>query len=281
MSESIFSNPFLQSVIIIIIAFVFHRFGGIAATEAVHRLLKKHPSETLVDKRKRGDTLSSIFRTSVGLVVWLVAVFLVLGAFHINLAQVATGAGFLGIIIGLGAQATIRDYLAGMFILGENQYRVGDIVTLNGAGVSEPTSGVVEDISLRITKLRDLNGTLHIVRNGEATIVTNRTFEYSSVVIDVGVTYNSDIDLIEKLINRVGKDMLKNQELAKDIKEPIHFMRIDDFSPSGIMIKMIGKVSPATQWDIEGQFRRKLLEVFRENNVKIALPQIVVHQTKE
>lgn len=277
----VFSNPFIQSILIILIALVIHRFGGMITTQAVHRLLKRHPDETLADKKKRADTLSGVFRTTFSLVVWLVAAGFILAAFRINLAQVATGAGFLGIIIGLGAQATIRDYLAGIFILSENQYRVGDIVTLNGAGVSQPTSGVVEDITLRITKLRDLDGTLHVVRNGEASIVTNRTFEYSNVVIDVTVTYNSDIDAVEKVINRVGKDMLKDQDLAKVIKEPIHFMRIDEFSPTGVVVRMIGKVMPPNQWQIAGQFRRDVLSAFREHDINVALPQIVVHTAKK
>lgn len=278
--ESFINNSFIQIVFVLGVAFAVQHFGGTLVVHAFHKLMRRHNRENALDRKKRIDTLGGIFRTSFSLVVWLVAAGFILAILRIDIAQVATGAGFLGIIIGLGAQATIRDYLAGMFILGENQYRVGDIVTLNGAGVSQPTSGMVEDITLRITKLRDLDGTVHIVRNGEASIITNRTFEYSSVVIDVGVSYDSDIDEVEKVVNRVGKDMLKDQELAKIIKEPIHFLRVDNFADSSIMIRLLGKVTPAKQWEVAGEYRRRMLKSFRENGIEIAFPQVVVHNAK-
>jgi small conductance mechanosensitive channel len=99
-------------------------------------------------------------------------------------------------------------------------------------------------------------------------------------VIDVGVAYDSDIDLVEKIMNRVGKDMLKDKELAEVIKEPIRFFRVDDFGPSAVIIKTLGKVVPAKQWDIAGEYRRRLLHTFQKEGVDIAFPQVVVHQAK-
>lgn len=274
-------HPVVQIIVIIIMTFFVHHFIGIIVKNFVHRLLMRHEFETQTDRMKQEDTLRSIFKTGLGLVIWLVAIGLILNVLHVNLAQVAAGAGFLGIIIGLGAQATIRDYLAGIFILTENQYRIGDIVTLAGGGVGQETSGVIEDISLRITKLRDLDGTLHIIRNGEASIVTNRTYKYSSVVIDVGVAYDSDIDLVEKTMNSVGKGMLTDPELAKVIKEPIRFFRVDGFGENAVIIKTLGKVTPAKQWDIAGEYRRRLLAAFNKKGIEIAYPQVVVHKPKK
>lgn len=242
----------------------------------VHRLLLRHRFETVADRTKQEQTVTRIFHATLSILIWLIAAGAILSVLDFNLAQIAAGAGFLGIIVGLGAQATIRDYLAGIFILLEGQYRVGDIVTLNGGGVSQQTSGVVEDISLRITKLRDLDGTLNIVRNGEASIITNRTYKYSSIVIDVGVTYDSDIDTVEKVMNAVGKDLLKESEFVKDIKEPIQFLRVEAFADSAIIIKALGKVSPAKQWEIAGVYRRRLLKAFKKANIDIAYPHLVV-----
>jgi small-conductance mechanosensitive channel len=273
--------PIVQIVIIVAVAFFLHHFTGIIVKNFVHRLLLRHDFETQTDRMKQEDTLRSVFKTGLGLVIWLVAFGWILSVMQVNLVQIAAGAGFLGIIIGLGAQATIRDYLAGVFILTENQYRVGDIVTLAGGGVGQETSGVIEDISLRITKLRDLDGTLHIIRNGEASIVTNRTYKYSSVVIDVGVAYDSDIDLVEKTMNEVGKGMLKDEELARVIKEPIQFFRVDGFGENAVIIKTLGKVTPAKQWDIAGEYRRRLLAAFNKKGIEIAYPQVVVRKPKE
>lgn len=276
-----FTYPIVRIVIIGLIAFVAHHFSSRLIRLIIHRFMLKHKFETTSDRTKQEKTVASIFSTTTAVLIWLVAAGAVLHVLDFNLVEVAAGAGFLGIIIGLGAQATIRDYLAGAFILLENQYRVGDIVTLNGAGVSKETSGVVEDITLRITKLRDLDGTIHIVRNGEASIITNRTYKYSSVVIDVGVAYDSDIDLVEKTMNRVGKDMLKDQALAAVIKEPIQFFRVDAFADSAVVIKVVGKVVPAKQWDIAGEYRRRLLKSFNELGIEIAFPQIVVHTAEK
>lgn len=276
-----FSLPITQIVIVLIGTFILYHFSGVLVRNFVHRLLSRHDFETKVDRIKQEDTLRSIIRTAVSLVIWLAAIGWILSILHVNVAQIAAGAGFLGIIVGLGAQATIRDYLAGMFILIENQYRVGDIVSLAGGGVGQETSGVIEDISLRITKLRDLDGNIHIVRNGEASIVTNRTYKYSSVVIDIGVAYDSDIDLVEKTMNKVGKGMLEDEALAKVIKEPIQFFRVDAFGESAVIIKTLGKVIPAKQWDIAGEYRRRILAAFKKEGIEIAFPQVVIHQAKQ
>ena len=278
--SQILTYPLTQIVIIALIAIIAHRFSSRVINTFIHRLMLRHAFETVSDRDKQEKTVSSIFRATASVIIWLIAAGTVLSVLKFNIGQITAGAGFLGIIIGLGAQATIRDYLAGIFILLEGQYRVGDIVTLNGGGVSQETSGVVEEISLRITKLRDLDSTLHIVRNGEASIITNRTYKYSSVVIDVGVAYDSNIDLVEEVMNKVGLDMLKDAELAKVIQEPMHFFRVDRFGDSAVIVKTIGKVVPAKQWDIAGEYRRRLLFAFKKAGITIALPQVVVHQLK-
>lgn len=186
----------------------------------------------------------------------------------------------MGIIIGLGAQATIRDYLAGISILAENQYRVGDIITLSGGTTGDGASGVVEEITLRITKLRDLDGTLNIVRNSDASVITNRTYKYSSVVIDVGVAYDSDIDAVERVMNAVGDELLNDPIFGVDIVEQIKFLRVNEFGESAILVKAVGKVQPARQWEIGGEYRRRLLKAFTAEDIVIAFPQLDLHQIK-
>ncbi|HET8884278.1 MAG TPA: mechanosensitive ion channel family protein [Candidatus Saccharimonadales bacterium] len=278
--ETIFSNPVAQIIIILIVAGILHRLSGAIITTIVQRALRKHVHETQTDRKKRADTISNVFGTTAGVAVWIVAGFAILRVFDVDFTSIAAGAGFLGIVIGLGAQATIRDYLAGVFILLENQYRVGDVVTLSGGTTGIGTSGVVEDISLRITKIRDLDGALNIIRNGEASIITNLTFEYSSIVLDVTVAYDADIDVIERIINRIGKDMAEESAYEKEFDEPIQFLRVDRFADSGVVVKALGKVTPAMQWELAGEYRRRLLKAFIKEGIEIALPQLVVHQQK-
>lgn len=225
---------------------------------------------------KRADTFVSVFSASISALVWLAAVIIILVVVKVNFAALATGAGLLGIVVGFGAQNTVRDFLAGIFILFENQYRIGDVISLSGGSLGAPTYGVVEDITLRITKLRSLDGTLNVVRNGEAAMSTNMTTDFANVVIYLGVTYDSSIDDVEKAMNKVSDQLLADDNYKKDIIEPIRFQRVNEFAESSVIVRAIGKVNPGTQWEIAGQYRRLVLDSFAKAGVQIALPQRVI-----
>lgn len=277
--SSISNNILVHIAIIILVAFLLHFFSDTIVSYFIKVLTRRQKDQTKTDAKKREATLTSIFSTVAKLFIWTVAIVAILDAINLNISSIAAGAGVVGIIVGLGAQTTIRDYLAGVFIILENQYRVGDVITLSGGSTGMTgTSGTVEDITLRITKLRGLDGTLNVVRNGEASIITNRTFKFANIVIDIGIDYKSDIDVVEKLMNKVGQDMMKNEKFLHNIFEPISFLYIDDLSDSSIIVRAMGKVKPAEQWEVAGEYRRLLLKAFNEANVKIALPQVVVHK---
>jgi small conductance mechanosensitive channel len=182
----------------------------------------------------------------------------------VNVSALLTGAGLVGVIVGLSAQNTVKDLLAGMFILLEKQYRVGDVITLSG-GSTGPVgiTGKVEEITLRITKLRAFDGTHITVRNGEPTVITNQTFSYASVVLDVSVTYDSDIAVVQKTMDGIGKELMAATKWKDMIIEPITFVRIDNFTDTGVVVRAVGTVSPASQWDVAGEYRRRLLSTFK------------------
>lgn len=279
--DTLFNNIFFQVGLILLIALILHYFSNLIVGNVMKLFVRREKSQTKIDAKKREDTLTSIFSTIVRLLIWAIAAMAILDSLNFNITSIAAGAGVVGIVVGLGAQTTIRDYLAGVFILLENQYRVGDVVTLSGGATGMiGTSGEVEEITLRITKLRGLDGTLNVVRNGEASIVTNRTFKYANIVIDVGVSYDSDIDMVEKVMNHVGRSIMKDEALAEDIFEPITFLRVDNFSPSSVDVRAMGKVKPAKQWAVAGEYRRRLLKSFAKHNIEISFPQLVVRQKK-
>lgn len=280
------TNETVQIVLVILTALLVQAFARKFIAQLIRRAVRSHKFESRAEERKREDTIIKILGRTAGVIVWLVAFVSILGILRVNIAGLLTGAGVVGVILGLGAQSTIKDYIAGIFILVENQYRVGDIVTLSGGstgvGVSgSGTSGVVEDISLRITKLRDLEGTLHIVRNGEASIISNRTFKHSSVVIDVNVAYDADIDQIELAMNGVGAELAAEDKWKPEFVEPIQFLRVDKFADSAVVARAVGKVVPAAQWDIAGEYRRRLLRQFKEQGLTIALPQLVIRHDNQ
>lgn len=277
----LFSNVFIKIIIVILVAGLLHVFSDSIVGSVIKIFTRNKKDQTKIDTKKREATLVSVFSTVVKIMIWSVVVMVILDMLNINIASIAAGAGIIGIIVGLGAQTTIRDYLAGVFIILENQYRVGDVITLSGGNAGTiGTSGTVEEITLRITKLRGLDGTLNVVRNGEASIITNRTFKFSNIVIDIGVDYSSDIELVEKIMNQVGQDMMEVEKLSHDIFEPISFLYIDDFMDSSIVVRAMGKVKPAEQWKVAGEYRKRLLKAFNASNIKIALPQVVVHNEK-
>lgn len=247
----------------------------------IRRVVRPHYHGSEVEEKKREDTLISIFRTATAAVVWLCTGIIVLAEFHVNVTTLVTSAGLIGVILGLGAQSTIKSYLAGLFIITEDQYRVGDIITLDGLGVSGGVSGVVEDISIRITKLRDLDGNLHIITNGTADVITNRTFQYANVNIDVNVSYEADVNKVEAVINEVGAKLAMDPQWKEKVAEPIQFIRVDGFNDSSVTIKSIGKVRPGSQWDVAGEFRRRLLPAFKAAKIDIPYPQLVVRDAKK
>lgn len=277
--SDVFGNAAVQIALTLLAAVVLQLVSNKLIRRLVHSLVHRHNHHSRADERKREKTLVTMLHTTSSVVIWITASIIILTELNVNVAAILTGAGVVGIIVGFGAQSTIGDILAGMFIIIENQYRVGDIVTLSASG--KEISGVVEDITIRITRLRDLDGNLHTVRNGLTTIVTNQSFGYANVNIDTKVAYSSDIDFVEKIVNQVGNDLAEDEQWQRHIKEPIGFMRIERFDDSGITVKALGKVEPAMQWDVTGEFRRRLKKAFEQNGITIPLPQVVVHTAKD
>lgn len=286
LGEVIAESTIMQIMITIAIALIVQFISRIFIAAAVGRILKHHrravvkagSSLSKQDTTKQGKTLRGVLRTMATVVIWIVAIIAILGQLNVNLGTLATGAGLFGVIFGFGAQNVIKDFVAGLFVIGENQYRVGDVVSMTVAGAE--VSGSVEGITIRITRLRDLDGNLHIVSNGSVQAVTNLSFQYANVNIDIQVAYNTDIDLLEAVVNQIGKEMFTHADWVSSIYEPITFVRIDDFTDTGIKIKALGKVVPAKQWSVAGEFRRRLKEAFDREGIEISYPHLIVQNEK-
>lgn len=270
MDFSEIARVFFILVGLLVLNLITRRYIGII----VDRAVRSHRFASKAEERQREDTLTSLFSTIVTVILVVVAVVVVLEGFGVDLAALATGAGLIGIIVGFGAQSMIKDYLTGATILLEDQFRLGDIVTIAGH------SGVVEHVSIRVTKLRDLDGSVYYVPNGEITTVQNMTSEFSNVVIDIGVGYDTDLGVAEKLINQVGVEMAEDEEWKDRIIEPVAFLRVDRFGDSGVYLKALGKVKPAEQWGIAGEYRKRLKMVFDDHGLEIPVPQRVIYDQK-
>jgi len=235
----------------------------------VEQAVRRHNHTSPTEERKREATLKNVFHTTSTIVLWVIGVIVILWELDVKIGPLLTGAGLVGVVAGLGAQNLIKDGLAGVFIILENQIRVGDIVTL-----STPTatvSGLVEEVTVRTTRLRDLDGNLHILTNGAIGVITNQSFQFAQVNVDIFITYDTDVDLVEKLINEAGVQTAKTAALKEDIIEPIEFLRVDQLGEAFVTVKALGKVKPGSQWSIAGDFRRHLKQLFDKHKIKQAV----------
>lgn len=260
---------------ILVAAFVLHRISKVFIEKLVRKAVVADHFLTKEAERKREDTLIRIFHGVIHVLIWIIAVIMIVSEFGINIGPLLAGAGIVGLAFGFGGQYLIRDMISGLFIILENHYRVGDVVCL------DDTCGLVEDITLRMTTLRDLDGTVHHVPNGEIKRVSNLSKYFSRVNLNVGIAYDSDLEKVIEVVNRVGKELAEDPEWKDYIKKPPQFLRVDDFADSAIIIKILGETQPLKQWDVTGELRKRLKIAFDKEGIEIPFPQMVVHQPKK
>ncbi len=259
--------------VILLVTFFAHGFIMALVKKLVRRALKPDKFKNELEEKRREDTLISTMNAVVRAGVWVIGGLLLLAEFGIDIAPLLAGAGIAGVALGFGAQSMVKDFLAGFFILIENHYRVGDVVELN-----QTVSGVVEQVTLRETVLRDLDGMVHHIPNGEITIATNMTLEFSGINLDIGVGYSTNLEKLEEVINNVGKSMANDADWQNKIIEAPHFLRVSDFADSAIMIKITGKTEAMKQWEVAGELRKRLKVAFDKNGIEIPFPQRVIHE---
>ena len=269
----------LPSIIILIILLVV----TLALATYMVNKLKKILARRMVNKtdepnrevEKRLDTLMSIVRTVIGIVVWAIFIMIFLKKINIDIAPILAGAGIIGLAVGFGAQELVRDFITGFFILLENQIRTGDVAIINGTG------GLVEKIELRTTTLRDLSGTVHVFQNGKINTISNMTKEWSAMVFDIGVAYKEDISKVMKLMKEVADKMMEEEEYKKNILEPMEVFGLDSFGDSALVIKGRIKTKPIQQWTIGREYRKRLKEVFDAHNIEIPFPHQTIYWGEE
>ena len=271
-----FSIHVVQLITIIIAAALLQQFGKQVITQIIRHTIRSSKYETKDEEIKREDTLISITYTALKAIIWISVGLTFLSIFGINVGPLLAGAGIAGVALGFGAQSIVKDFLAGIFILAENQYRVGDVIEVN-----QDVSGTVEKVSLRMTVLRDLEGRVHYVPNGTIQIATNLTMEYANVELDVSVSYDSDIDLVEKTINKVGQHLYADPEWKGIALEAPYMLRVDRFETSAIVVKIVCKTAPIKQWTVKSEILRQLKKAFDKEGIEIPHPQMVVHQAKD
>lgn len=241
-----------------------------ASSSAVERYFSETDAEgNLIERGARARTLLPLFRKVLFIVLAVIVTLVVLSEIGVNIAPLLAGAGVIGLAIGFGSQKLVQDVINGAFILLEDSIAVGDVVSAGGH------AGVVESLSIRSIRMRDLSGHVHTIPFSTVDTVTNLTKEFSYYVFEVGVAYREDTDAVTEVLRKIGAEMQADPELGPLILEPLDVMGVDKFDDSAVVIKARFKTAPIKQWTVGREFNRRMKKRFDALGIEIPFP----HQT--
>jgi small conductance mechanosensitive channel len=262
----------IRILIIIVIAAVLYYVLRHFVPIMIQKSLSSHmKGKAKSEIKKRKDTLSMVFIDTGLVIIIIIAVFMILSEIGVNIAPALAGLGVAGIAIGFGAQSLVKDLFTGLLILMENQFSVGDYVEVAGKG------GVVQEVGLRRTVLRDLDGTVHSIPNGEITTASNYTKEWARINMNISVGYGEDLNDVIKVINRVCSEMAEDPTWSSVIMTKPEVLRIDSLGDSGIDIRILGETKPMQQWAVMGELRLRLKNVFDQEGIEIPWPHTKIY----
>jgi moderate conductance mechanosensitive channel len=244
----------------------------------LRRLVEKKISDEKILVKKRTFTLTSVISNLIIVSSSVIALLIIADQVGIPVTPLLAGAGVAGVVIGFGAQSLIKDLINGTFILVEQWYQVDDIVTIGD------TSGVVERFNLRTTVLRDLEGTLHFIPNGEIAKLGNRTHTWSRALIEVGVHYKENIDRVVEVLEEVFSELVEDKKYKGFILERPEILGdggVNELGDSAVKFTIICKVKPGQQWTIGRQLRKRIKEKFDKVGIEIPYPCTNVYMRNE
>ncbi|HUH08735.1 MAG TPA: mechanosensitive ion channel family protein [Egibacteraceae bacterium] len=218
----------------------------------------------------RARTIASVLRSITTAIIWTFAILMMLGVIGIPLGPLIAGAGVGGIALGFGAQTLVRDFLAGIFILLEDQYGIGDIVDVGEA------NGVIEGVTLRTTRLRDVQGTVWYVPNGEIRRVGNKSQQWARALLDIGVAYDTDLAHATSVIKRVADEVWQDPEWSEAVLEEPEVWGLEDFAADQLTLRLVVKTVPSKQFKVNREIRRRLKSAFDAEGIEIPFPQRTV-----
>lgn len=266
--HSWWSSVWVQAGVIVIVAYIVERVGTWLITKIIRQAIHSTPLHrmTPLDERKREDTLISVLSVVMKILVSITAGYMLIRLLFpaIDFAPIFASAGIVGIALGFGAQTLVKDFLAGIFIVIENQYRVGDVVELDGAG------GTVERITLRCTILRDINGNVHYFPNGNILHAINKTKDFGKVYFTIAVQPDTDLDLVTDVINKTGVKLSKDKEFGPKIIDAPQFMNLGAFNDIALEINILGKTEAGAQWSVTSEMKKRLIREFAKQKIELA-----------
>jgi moderate conductance mechanosensitive channel len=245
------------------------RIANPEAQERIKRLrrhapdaLQSHGPESL-RSAARATTLSHVLRSGASAIVWTIAGAMILGELGVALGPLIAGAGIAGVALGFGAQSLVKDFISGTFMLIEDQYGVGDIIDAGEA------TGTVEAVSLRTTRLRDVNGTVWHIPNGNIVRIGNMSQQWARALLDVSLATDTAVDHAQDVIKRVADSVWNDPEWHGDILEEPEVWGVERLGPEGIVIRLVVKTKPSEQFPVMRELRRRLLDAFVAEGIEL------------
>jgi small-conductance mechanosensitive channel len=241
---------------------------GLAALRAPTALARTGEIPSL-RRVQRAETVGALLASIASFGIWTLAGLMALGTLGLDLGPLIAGAGIVGVAIGFGSQNLVRDFISGIFMLMEDQYGVGDVVD---AG---PATGTVEGVGLRTTRLRDVNGTLWHIPNGEIRRVGNRSQGWARALVDVEVAYSTDLDEATQTIEQVAHAMWRDEQWAPRLLEQPEVWGVEELGPDGIRVRLVAKTRPLEQWKVARELRARLKVGFDRAGIEVSAQKVL------
>jgi small-conductance mechanosensitive channel len=261
-------------LIIIGLAYLFYMIVKALAPPMLERMVRSRGRgrRARSEHAKRAQTLSSVVIQGTAIFIAIVALFMILSEVGLDITPLLAGAGVAGIALGFAAQSFVKDLIGGFLIIFENQFDVGDVIKV------ADVLGAVEEVNLRRTQIRDLDGVLHIIPNGEIRVASNYTMMWSRAHLNISVAYKEDLDRVMAVIRRVWEETADDPVWGSQLtsKSP-WILRVNEFGDSGIVIKVVGETKPMVQWEVMGELRRRIKRAFDKEGIEIPWPHVKLY----
>ena len=264
-----FLDAGLRIAIIAVGAYFVIRIGS-AAARRFEREMSRGTGLNVVERTKRAQTLGRLLQKALSVLVVGIAALMILRELRVDITPALTGAGIAGLAIGFGAQTIVRDVISGFFLILEDQVRVGDVAVVNGQG------GLVEEVNLRTTVLRDEEGTVHVFPNGEVKTLANKSKDFSYYVITFGIGYNDDPERVMAAMRDAAATLMSDPAFRPHILEPLDVYGVDAFDQGQLVLKARIKTVPLKQWLVGRELRKRIAKVFAERGIAPPTGRMIV-----
>ena len=263
----------IQIALVLVVAFALTRLLRRITTKVGNKVSQE---TTPIRALQRTETLTRVLSSAGIVVIWVMGTFYILGAIGANLAPLLASVGIIGLAVGFGAQNLVRDVVSGFFILLEDQYGVGDIIEIN-----QVASGKVETLTLRVTGMRALDGTMHFIANGEITHIANRSKDWARAIVDVGVAYRENSEKVRRTLEKVALTSKEDHEIGRSMYAAPEILGVEMLGEYEVTWRIVVDTKPGKQWEVGRALREHIKAAFDEDGIEIPFPHQVMITAEE